>query len=167
MIPSKTTSLFGEKFSASQITSRSGSGRRVTGSRRHLLNFRRSLRQSRPPSFLESFPGTDGNGRDVRREALTRLDVLVRVVVHSVLAVRLPAYVVEAGRTLVRLSGDVALEDAEATAEGVHRYFVALHRRRFPEATKNAGRDEGLEKAVPYFGGRHFLLSTRKLRVYL
>jgi len=49
-----------------------------------------------PAALVHALPGGRAHGAHVRRQALARPHVLVRVVVHPVLAVLLPAHVVEA-----------------------------------------------------------------------
>ena len=63
-------------------------------------DFRRDGGQTGPPTLVHSLPGGGADGAHVRPKALTGAHVFVRVVVHPVHSVLLPANVVEAGRPL-------------------------------------------------------------------
>jgi len=87
--------LCGQHVAAAELAARSDGGLGLESG-----YVRRHGGQPGPAPLVHAFPGGRADGAHVRRQALAGAHVLVRVVVHPVLAVLLPAHVVEAGRAM-------------------------------------------------------------------
>lgn len=138
--------LLRDQFPAAKVASRPG--RRVPRPHRHPRNLGRGLGQSGPPSLLQPFPGTHGNRADVRRQTLTRLNVLVGIVVLALLPVGFPPYVVESGGTLVWLPHGRCLHCTDALAEGLKGNLIIGFHVCMAELLKNPHWNDSMHEAV-------------------